>query len=63
MHMAEAKKKSEDIITLDNHSPVPPIDDAITTMDNHSPVPPIDDAITTMDNHSPVPPALELDGK
>ncbi|WP_199822761.1 hypothetical protein [Streptomyces sp. NRRL WC-3744] len=45
--MAEAKKKSEDITTLDNHSPVPPIDDAITTMDNHS----------------PVPPALELDGK
>ncbi|MFJ8083560.1 sigma-like protein [Streptomyces sp. NPDC096205] len=60
--MAEAKNKSEDITTLDNHSPVPPSDDTIVTMDNHSPVPP-SDVITTMDNHSPAPPALDLDGK
>ncbi|WP_030611902.1 hypothetical protein [Streptomyces achromogenes] len=60
--MAETEKKSEDITTMDNHSPAPPIDDAITTMDNHSPAPP-SDAIITMDNHSPAPPALDLNGK
>ncbi|MET7616032.1 hypothetical protein [Streptomyces sp. NPDC005408] len=63
------KKKPEEITTLDNHTPAPPIDGLladgpateapITTMDNHTPAPPkllADGGATTQDNHTPVPP-------
>lgn len=54
-----AVENNEEIVTLDNHAPAPPVDGGATTQgDNHAPVPPAKDTATTQgDNHAPVPPA------
>ncbi|QIQ04277.1 hypothetical protein [Streptomyces liangshanensis] len=52
-------ENNEEIVTMDNHAPAPPVGDGPKPLDNHAPVAPTKGtgtATTQGDNHAPVPP-------
>ncbi|MFF9626222.1 hypothetical protein [Streptomyces griseosporeus] len=60
--MSNTEKKSTDITTMENHSPVPPALSETATQPTEASEPSTTEEITTLENHSPAPPALDLDG-
>ncbi|MET7287891.1 sigma-like protein [Streptomyces sp. NPDC005573] len=61
--MTNAEKKPTEIVTMENHSPVPPAGVGTPEQKDVTAAPSADAEIITLENHSPVPPALDLGNK